>query len=37
LGIGNITDYEKKLIEVAIKELNKNIEKGEKFAATYQQ
>jgi malate dehydrogenase len=31
LGIGKITDYEAKLIQVAVKELKANIEKGEKF------
>jgi len=31
LGVGKITDYEAKLIQVAIKELKANIEKGVKF------
>jgi len=31
LGIGKITDYEQKLIQVAVKELKANIEKGVKF------
>jgi len=31
LGIGKITDYEAKLIQVAVKELKANIEKGVKF------
>jgi malate dehydrogenase len=33
LGVGNLTDFEKKLLEVAIPELKKNIEKGVQFAA----
>jgi len=32
LGIGKITEYETKLIQVAVKELKANIEKGVKFA-----
>lgn len=35
LGIGKITDYEAKLIEIANKELITNIEKGEEFAKAY--
>lgn len=35
LGIGKITDYETKLIQVALKELKANIEKGNKFVETY--
>lgn len=31
LGIGKISDYEQKLIQVAVKELKSNIEKGVKF------
>lgn len=31
LGYGTVNDYEKKLIESAIPELNKNIKKGEEF------
>ena len=31
MGIGKITDYESKLIQVAVKELKANIEKGVKF------
>jgi malate dehydrogenase len=31
LGIGKITDYEQKLIQVAVKELQANIQKGVKF------
>jgi hypothetical protein len=31
LGVGKITDYEAKLIQVANKELKANIEKGVKF------
>jgi hypothetical protein len=32
LGIGKVTDYETKLLQVAIKDLKKEIEKGVKFA-----
>lgn len=35
LGIGKITDYEAKLIQVAVKELKANIDKGVKFCETY--
>jgi hypothetical protein len=35
LGIGKITEYEGKLIQAAVKELNANIEKGVKFVQTY--
>lgn len=33
LGIGKISDYEVKLVQVAMKELKANIEKGEKFVS----
>lgn len=35
LGMGKLTDYETKLIQVALKELKKEIEKGVKFATEY--
>lgn len=36
LGYGKITEYEQSLIKAALPELNKNIEAGEKFAASFQ-
>lgn len=33
LGLGNLSDYEKKLLEIALPELQKNIKKGEEFVA----
>jgi uncharacterized protein YjbJ (UPF0337 family) len=35
LGTGKLTDYEKKLIEKATKELNGNIQSGLTFAKQY--
>lgn len=35
LGLGELTDFEKKLVDACVPELQKSIEKGEKFAASF--
>jgi len=35
MGTGKINEYEQKLIQIAIKELSANIQKGEQFVSTY--